>query len=148
MDLSFLPAVNAGLNSTAIVLLTLGLLYIRAGRERAHRNAMVGAFGVSMLFLVLYVLHKVWKTSVGLELHTEFHGQGAAKVIYLLILFTHLVLAMIVPIFAVILLYLGFADRRRLHRRIARVAWPIWMYVSITGVVIYLMLYPFNPTPG
>lgn len=148
MDLSFLPAVNACLNGVATVLLAVGLVLIRRGRIRAHRNVMIGAFGVSIVFLVFYVTHKAWKTTAGLELHTVYHGQGAGRIAYLLILLTHLVLAMLVPFLAVALIYLGLTRRYALHRRIARVAWPIWMYVSVTGVVIYLMLYHLNPVPA
>ena len=145
MDLSLLPAVNAALNSIAIVLLSLGLWFIRQGRIRAHRNTMISAFGGSALFLVFYVLHKWWKTAEGLDLHTVYRGEGLDKGFYLLMLFTHLVLAMLVPFIAITLIWLGLTRRYGAHRRLARVGWPIWMYVSVTGVGIYLMLYWFNP---
>ena len=144
MDLSFLPAVNASLNALATVLLLTGRRLVRAGRVRAHRNVMLGAFGVSALFLVLYVAHKVWRDFE----HTPFHGEGVIKGVYLAILFSHLSLAMAVPVLAVVLVSLGLRQRVEAHRRIARVAWPIWIYVSVTGVVIYLMLYPLNPVPA
>lgn len=145
MDLSFLPTLNAGLNALAATLLVVGLVLIRRGRVRAHRNAMVGAFAVSSLFLIGYVGHKLWRTGAGGELHTTYNAEGLAQVVYLVILVTHLVLAMAVPVLAVALLVLGFKRRDRWHRRVGRVSWPIWMYVSLTGVVIYLMLYHFNP---
>ena len=143
MDLSFLPAVNAGLNGAATALLVAGRIWIRRGRVAAHRRAMLSAFAVSSLFLVLYVAHKAWR---GFE-STPYHGEGVARVLYLAILFSHLTLAMTVPVLAIRLVQLGLGGRIERHRRLAVVAWPIWMYVSLTGVVIYLLLYPFNPPP-
>jgi len=142
VDLSFLPAVNATLNSAATVLLLLGRRWIRRGRVAAHRRAMLGAFAVSSLFLVFYVAHKAWR---GFE-HTPYHGTGLAHALYLAILFSHLSLAMTVPFLAITLVRLGLAGRIERHRRLAVVAWPIWLYVSITGIVVYLLLYPFNPS--
>jgi uncharacterized membrane protein YozB (DUF420 family) len=141
MDLSFLPAVNASLNGVAMVLLLVGRRLARQGRIASHRRVMLSAFAVSTLFLVFYVAHKA---SRDFE-NTTLDVSGAAKAAYLLMLFTHVVLAATVPFLAITLIVLGLRDRRALHRRIARVAWPIWMYVSITGVVIYLLLYPLNP---
>ena len=143
VDLSFLPAVNAALNLVATTLLLLGRFWIRRGRVAHHRRAMLAAFTVSSLFLVLYVVHKAWR---GFE-STPFHGEGLARVAYLTILFSHLTLAMAVPVLAIRLVQLGLGGRIGRHRRLAVVAWPIWMYVSLTGVVIYLLLYPFNPAP-
>ncbi len=143
MDLSFLPSVNAALNAAATALLLAGRLLIRRGRERAHRRAMLGAFCVSALFLVLYVVHKWWRDFE----HTPFRAEGAAQLAYLVLLFSHLGLAMTVPVLAIAMIRLGLADRRAAHRRLARFAWPIWMYVSVTGILIYLLLYRLNPTP-
>jgi len=143
VDLGFLPAVNATLNVAATALLVAGRVWIRRGRVDAHRRAMLGAFAVSSLFLVLYVAHKVWRDFE----NTPYHGVGIARVAYLAILFSHLVLAMTVPVLAIRLVQLGLGGRIARHRRLARVAWPIWMYVSVTGVVIYLLLYPLNPAP-
>lgn len=144
MDLSFLPAVNASLNSVATLLLVWGRLLIRRRRERAHRRVMLAAFAVSSLFLVFYVMHKA---SRNFE-NTTFHAEGAARAAYLALLFSHVVLATSVPVLALWLIRLGWTDRREAHRRLARVAWPIWMYVSVTGVLIYVLLYHLNPTPG
>ena len=144
MDLSFLPSVNAALNLVSTVLLVAGRIWIRRGRVAAHRRAMLAAFTVSSLFLVLYVAHKAWR---GFE-HTPYHGEGALHVLYLAILFSHLALAMTVPVLALRLVQLGLGGRIERHRRLAVVAWPIWMYVSVTGVVIYLLLYPLNPPPA
>ncbi len=136
MDLSVLPTVNAILNGLATILLIVGRLLIRKKRVDAHRRVMIGAFSVSTLFLGLYVLHKA---SRGFESLT-YNAGGALKLTYLTILFTHLTLAMTVPVLAIILVRLGLTKRFESHRRLARVAWPIWMYVSLTGVVICAML--------
>ena len=144
MDLSFLPAVNAGLNLVATTLLVLGRVWIRQGRVATHRRAMLAAFAVSSLFLVLYVAHKAAR---GFE-STHYNGEGIARALYFAILFSHLALAMAVPVLAILLVRLGLSGRIERHRRLAVIAWPIWLYVSITGVVIYGMLYVFNPAPS
>jgi uncharacterized membrane protein YozB (DUF420 family) len=144
VDLSFLPGVNAALNATAVVLLVVGRRLARAQRFDAHRRVMTAAFAVSSLFLVLYVAHK---TSRGF-VNTAFHAQGVALLAYRVLLFTHVVLAMTVPVLAVALIVLGVSGRRASHRRLARFAWPIWVYVSVTGVLIYVLLYHLNPAPA
>lgn len=141
MDLSFLPAVNAGLNTIATTLLIVGRVLIKRGRVAAHRKVMLSAFGVSALFLTFYVAHKASKGFT----NTTFNVEGVAKVAYLALLSTHLVLAMTVPVLAILLIRWGLRDERSRHRRLARVAWPIWMYVSVTGVAIYFLLYHLNP---
>lgn len=143
MDLSFLPSVNAALNGLATVLLIAGRVFIRDRRIDAHRRTMISAFVVSSVFLALYVLHKA---SRGFQ-NTTFNATGAWKATYLAILFSHLTLAMLVPVLAIALLRFGLTSRIAEHRRLARWAWPIWMYVSVTGVVIYVMLYHLNPAP-
>ena len=144
MDLGFLPALNAALNSAATALLVVGRRHARAGRIDAHRRTMLAATATSAVFLVLYVVHKL---ALGFESRT-LHVSGAPKVAYLVLLATHVVLAMTIPVFALALIALGLRDRRELHRRIARVAWPIWMYVSVTGVLIYVILYHLDPALG
>ena len=144
MDLSALPAVNATLNAIAAVLLVRGRARIRRGQVDAHRRTMLAAFAVSTLFLALYLLHKA---SRGFE-NTTFHVEGAAKLAYLALLFSHVALAATVPVFAITLVTLGLRGRIAHHRRLARVAWPIWMYVSVTGVLIYVLLYHLNPAPS
>lgn len=144
MDLSFLPSVNASLNALASVLLIVGRGLARRHRVVAHRRVMLGAFTTSTLFLALYVAHKAWR---GFE-HTPFHAEGAALLAYRVLLFSHVALAMLVPMLALTLIGLGLRGRIARHRRLARVAWPIWMYVSLTGVAIYLLLYRFNPPAG
>ena len=141
MDFSVLPSINASLNATATVLLVVGRRLARRGEVARHRIVMMAAFAVSSLFLLLYVAHKV---SRNFE-NTTFNAEGWAKTAYLVLLASHVLLAMTVPVFAISLIWLGLRGERDRHRRLARVGWPVWMYVSVTGVVIYLLLYPFNP---
>jgi putative membrane protein len=141
VDLSFLPPINASLNALAALLLVRGRRLARAGRIAEHRRTMLSAFAVSSLFLACYVAHKI---SRNFE-NTTFHASGPAKTAYLVMLASHVVLAASVPVLAIWLIRLGLSDRRARHRRLARIAWPIWMYVSLTGVLIYLLLYQWNP---
>jgi uncharacterized membrane protein YozB (DUF420 family) len=137
MSVSDLPALNAGLNATAGVLLFAGWLMIRGGRITAHRRCMLAAFTASSLFLVSYVVYHAQAGS------RPFTGQGPARAVYFAILISHVVLAAaIVPLALVTLTRALRGDFVR-HRRIARWTFPIWMYVSVTGVVIYWMLYRF-----
>jgi len=143
VDLSFLPAVNASLNAVAAVLLLRGRRLARRHEVDRHRRTMLAAFCVSTLFLALYVTHKI---SRDFE-NTTFHADGVAKAAYLALLASHVVLAATVPFLAIALIVLGLRGRLAHHRRLARVAWPIWMYVSATGVLIYVLLYHLNATP-
>jgi len=130
-----LPAVNAILNGTAATLLVAGFALVRSGRREAHRRVMTAAFACSILFLVSYLVYHAEVGSV------RFQGTGAVRTVYLSILLTHTVLAAAVPFLAVATLVLARRERFESHRRLARVTLPIWLYVSVTGVVIYLMLY-------
>jgi uncharacterized membrane protein YozB (DUF420 family) len=141
MTVSDLPAVNAALNSLATVLLVIGYLLIKARRETAHRNVMLAAFGVSVAFLASYLVYHYHAGSV------RFQGPSGVRMVYLAILLTHVVLAATVPFLAGATIYFGLRDRRRAHVRVARWCFPIWLYVSITGVVIYVMLYHLYPPP-
>jgi putative membrane protein len=140
-DPSWLPALNATLNAAAAVLLVVGRRLARRKEIDAHRRTMIAAFGVSSLFLALYVAHKIARGFV----HTTFPATGAAKAAYLALLFSHVGLAMAVPPLAIALIALGLRGRFAQHRRLARWAWPIWMYVSVTGVAIYVLLYQLGP---
>ncbi|NNL67290.1 MAG: DUF420 domain-containing protein [Myxococcales bacterium] len=144
MDLSFLPALNASLNGIATLLLIVGRGLARRGELVAHRWVMSSAFGVSALFLVFYVTHKIWRDFE----HTPYHGTGAARTFYLALLGSHLLLAMTVPVLALVLIRRGLRDEREAHRRLARWAWPVWLYVSLSGIAIYGMLYHANPLPA
>ena len=141
MDLSFLPPVNASLNAVAAVLLVTGRRFIRLGQIDAHRRTMLAAFCVSTVFLALYVAHKVSRDFQ----NTTFGAEGAAKAAYLALLASHVVLAMSVPVMAIALIRFGLKGEIARHRKLARWAWPIWMYVSLTGVLIYFLLYHWNP---
>ena len=140
-DLPLLPTLNALLNAIAGGLLLRGRALVRAGRIDAHRRTMLAAFATSSLFLVLYVTHKLLH---GCE-STSLHVTGGAKLAYLALLFSHVSLAMAVPPLAIVLIRRGLRGEIARHRRLARVAWPIWIYVSATGVVIYVLLYWANP---
>jgi uncharacterized membrane protein YozB (DUF420 family) len=137
-----LPTVNALLNGTATVLLLVGYALIKYRRETAHKLAMYAAFCVSTAFLACYLIYHYQAGS------RSFVGPPAVRTLYLAILLSHIVLAAAVPVLAVITIYFGIRDRRARHRRIARWTFPIWLYVSLTGVVIYLMLYHLYPAPA
>jgi uncharacterized membrane protein YozB (DUF420 family) len=140
IPLSALPAVNATLNATSAVLLAAGYFFIRRRRIAAHRACMLAAVGVSSLFLISYIIYHL---QVGA---TRFPGSGGVRVLYLVILATHTVLAVtIVPLVAVTLIR-ALRGRFERHRRIARWTLPAWLYVSVTGVVIYFMLYHMYPS--
>ena len=144
MDLSYLPSVNAGLNAVAGCFLVAGYVLVRRGHVGAHKWCMLIATGVSTLFLVSYVAHHAWRSSVGFP-HRAFAGTGWLRWGYYFVLVTHIPLAMAVPVFALRLIWLGVTDRIAKHRRLARVAFPVWVYVSVTGVVIYAALYWYTP---
>ena len=126
---------NAVLNATAAVLLVIGFVLIRARRIAAHRRVMLSAFGCSVLFLVSYLVYHFQAGS------TRFAGAGSARTVYLAILASHTLLAAAVPVLALITLSRALSGRFDRHRRIARWTLPIWLYVSVTGVVVYWMLY-------
>lgn len=130
-----LPTMNAIWNATAAALLVWGYTLIRRGRKLAHRRAMLGAFAASVLFLAGYLVYHARVGSV------RFPGTGTLRTVYLVILATHTVLAALVPPLAIVTLSRALAGRFDRHRRLARWTLPIWLYVSVTGVVVYLMLY-------
>lgn len=134
LDVSGLPLVNASLNAANIVLLVAGVTLARAGRLAAHKRVMLTAFGTSAAFLVSYVLYHWFKA--GPKAYT-----GELRGLYLSILLSHVVLAAAILPLALVTLYRGWQDQRARHKRIARITFPIWLYVSVTGVVIYVMLY-------
>ena len=146
MDLSFLPAVNASLNALAGALLVAGYVFIRRRNVAAHKRCTLAAFATSSLFLVLYVTHYVWRAKVRGGAHTPFNAVGPVRAAYYAMLISHILLAMVVPVLAVWLIRLGYRRDDARHRRIARYALPIWLYVSVTGVIVYLMLYQLYPS--
>lgn len=137
----FLPTVNAGLNGLATLLLAVGYLQIKRGRRDAHRACMLAAFGTSILFLACYLTYHIALHHFTGESGRKFAGQGWIRPVYFSILISHVLLAAAVPVLAVVTILHGLNARWDKHRRWARVTFPIWMYVSITGVVIYFLLY-------
>ena len=135
IPLAALPAVNAALNATSAVLLALGFVAIRRRRVRLHRACMTAAFGTSVLFLASYLTYHY---QVGT---TRFAGEGWVRPLYFGILGTHTVLAALVPPLALVTLGLALRARFDRHARLARWTLPTWLYVSVTGVIVYLMLY-------
>ena len=130
-----LPALNACLNGVAAALLLAGFVAIRTGRRGLHIRCMLGATGVSALFLISYLTYHATHGS------TRFQGQGPVRTLYFAILLTHTVLAAVNVPLVLVTLYRAGRGRWEAHRRLARVTWPVWMYVSVTGVAIYLLLY-------
>lgn len=139
IQLSDLPAINAGLNSLCTIFLVSGFYFIRQKNQPAHQRCMMAALGTSVLFLTSYVIYHSFAG------RTVFKNPEWFRPIYLSILLTHTVLAIaIVPL--VIMTFLrAIRTRYELHRKIARWTWPLWMYVSITGVLIYFLLYRIFP---
>ena len=137
MSIGDLPLLNATLNGTAAVLLVIAYVLIRQKRVAAHRAVMIGAFCVSVAFLISYL---VYHAHIGSK---HYEGVGVLRPIYYTILLTHTLLAVTVPVLAIITLRRGLRMDVRRHRAIARWTLPIWLYVSVTGVVVYLMLYQF-----
>lgn len=136
-----LPSINAGLNGFATLLLLAGYVLIRRGKVEAHKRTMLTAFATSIVFLVCYLTyHGALQHYTGAG-HREFAGQGTIKTIYRTILLTHVVLAAAVPVLASITIYRGLKADWVRHRRLAKITFPIWLYVSVTGVIIYWMLY-------
>lgn len=133
--LTDLPSLNAALNSLSAVFLFTGYLFIKAGNPIAHRNCMLAAFGCSVLFLISYLVYHFQVGSV------PFKGQGGSRSVYFTILITHTVLAAAVVPLALITLTRALRERFDAHRRIARWTLPVWLYVSVTGVIVYWMLY-------
>ena len=145
MNLSDLPAVNASLNGLSMVFLSVGYVFIKRGNQKAHRNCMVSAFVTSTLFLACYLYyHYQMKQQYG-EAHTKFVDPAWFRPYYLVILFTHLVGAMVIVPMVLTTFYRAIKGDFERHKKIARWTWPVWMYVSTTGVVIYFLLYQIFP---
>jgi uncharacterized membrane protein YozB (DUF420 family) len=137
LPLAALPALNAALNGLSALLLLAGYLFVRRKNFRAHKFCMLAAFSVSGLFLISYLTYHYQAGS------TPFAGHGWTRPVYFSILISHIVLAASIVPLALVTLYRGLRSRFALHRRLARRTLPIWLYVSVTGVLIYLMLYHF-----
>ncbi len=138
--ISYLPHLNAILNSTSALLLLAGFSFIRRGRIQAHRNCQVTAVVTSALFLISYLTYHYYHGA------TKFPGQGFVRPFYFTLLFTHTILAIVIVPLILITLYRAARGDFIRHRRIARWALPLWLYVSVTGVIVYVMLYHIYPS--
>ena len=141
MTIHDLPVVNASLNALSTVFLTLGYIFIKQRKQNAHRNCMISAFITSTIFLACYLTYHFVHGS------TKFQGQGIVRPIYFFILITHVILAVVIVPLILMTLSRALKQRFDLHKKIARWTWPLWMYVSVTGVIVYMMLYKWFPTP-
>lgn len=133
----FLPHLNAVINSAAALALLLGLYFIKSGRITYHKMAMSSAFGLGAIFMISYVIYHATAES------TSFGGEGMMRSIYYFILITHILLAAIALFPILLAYYYGYTGRIEKHRKIVRYAYPIWLYVTVSGVVVYLMISPY-----
>ena len=145
MTFTDLPAVNACLNGLSAVLLTTGFIFIKRGNKIAHRNCMIAALVTSTVFLACYLTYHYKMKQVYGEAHTKFLDPAWFRPFYLAILFTHLLGAFAIVPLVIMTTSRALRERFDAHKQIARWTWPIWMYVSVTGVVIYLLLYQIYP---
>ena len=141
MTAADLPPINAALNATATVLLCSGIIAIKREAKKAHGLLMGVTFVVSCIFLISYVAHKILVHGV----HTPFGGEGFWRTFYYVMLISHIILAICVPPLAIITMRHALAGRYEAHRRWAKVTFPIWLYVSVTGVLVYFFLYRWFP---
>lgn len=137
---SVLPHLNAALNTSSFILLISGYFFIRRKRVIAHRNCQLGALTASILFLISYLTYHQHHGT------TRFTGQGMARTVYFTILTTHTILAVVIVPFVIVTLVRAWRGDFLRHRALARWTLPMWLYVSITGVLVYLMLYHFYPS--
>jgi uncharacterized membrane protein YozB (DUF420 family) len=140
MTVHDLPAVNASLNGLSAVFLTAGFVFIKRGNKIAHRNCMISAFCTSVIFLACYLTYHASVKTV-----THFVDPAWFRPIYLAILLTHTILAVVIVPMILITLNRALREKFDAHKKIARWTWPLWMYVSVTGVAVYLLLYQFFP---
>jgi putative membrane protein len=140
VNLHDLPAVNGTLNGLSAIFLSAGYFFIKKKNMRAHRNCMISAFATSVIFLICYLTYHIFVHHV-----TRFENPAWFRPIYLTILLTHTVLAVVIVPLVLMTLNRALKERFALHKKIARWTWPLWMYVSVTGVVVYLILYQIFP---
>lgn len=138
-----LPAVNAGLNGLATVLLVVGLLLIKKGKTEAHKKAMLAAFATSVAFLACYLTYHVALHHYTGSGSRSYPADAPERPLYRGILLTHVFLAAAVPVLAILTIRSGLKADWTRHRRLAKITFPVWLYVSVTGVVIYWMLYHY-----
>src|SRR5579859_1852060 len=141
MSIYDLPAVNASLNGLSAIFLTAGFIFIRQKKIAAHRNCMISAFCVSVIFLICYLTYHSYLAIVLHKGPTRFLNPLWFRPIYLSLLGTHTILAIVIVPMILRTLWLAKKERFEMHKRIARWTWPLWMYVSVTGVIVYFLLY-------
>jgi putative membrane protein len=137
LNTKFLPLLNAFLNSATAICLVTGFIMIKRGKRRYHATAMITAFALSSIFLISYVIYH------GSNPSTSFGGTGFIKYFYYVILISHILLAAIVVPFVLLAIYFGITRQYVRHKRVTRYTFPVWLYVSITGVLVYLMISPY-----
>lgn len=145
--IQWLPHVNVSLNGLATILLIWGFLLIKQKRELAHRKVMLATFGVNVVFLISYLTYHANVLSKKFPTDTAVASDGV-RYFYYALLASHVILAALVPVLAIGSIYLGLANKRESHRRLSKWTWPIWLYVSVTGVIVYLMLYQIYVPPA
>ena len=133
----FLPHLNAVINSAATIALVLGVVFIKKGNIPLHQASMTTAFGLGAIFLVSYVIYHATAES------TTYGGEGMIRYVYYFILITHIIFAAVALFPILLAYYYGYTDQRAKHRKIVKFAFPIWLYVTVTGVVVYLMISPY-----
>jgi putative membrane protein len=145
MSIHDLPAVNATLNALSAVFLAAGFVFIKRGNKIAHRNCMISAFVTSVVFLLCYLTYHGYLAVVLHKGPTRFLNPAWFRPIYLTLLGTHTILAIVIVPLILRTLWLARQERFEIHKRIARWTWPLWMYVSVTGVIVYFLLYQIFP---
>ncbi len=140
-SLAYIPALNSIFNTISAACVICGLIFIKRGKVTAHITMMVSATIASACFLVGYIIHHYYQGD------TKFLAVGAIRTIYLFILFTHIILSIVVVPMVLTTLYCAISKRFAIHKKIARLTWPIWLYVSVTGVLIFGILELFNTAP-
>jgi putative membrane protein len=151
VTLNDIPALNAALNALATLLMTAGFIFIKSGNKTAHRASMLSAGVVSAIFLVGYLGHKFLKgmaAGAGEAVHTQFGGEGTIRTVYYVMLITHILLAISIAYLVPKTFALAFKGDFERHKKWARYVFPIWYYVSITGVLVYFFLYQWWPAQG
>lgn len=136
-DISLIPAFNASINFTVSLLLIVGYVFMKQNKIQYHKYTMITAFSLSSVFLISYVVYHT------LAVETHFGGEGWIRPVYFILLITHIILAAVIVPMILFTLTRGLQERFDKHRRIAKWTWPLWLYVSVTGVIVYLLLSPY-----
>ena len=137
VDFSFLPLLNASLNGLTTIMLILGLISIKRGNKIIHRRFMTTAIALSIMFLLSYILYHSTTEPTG------YGGEGVSRYVYFFLLITHISLAIVIVPLVLVTYVRALSEKFDKHKKIARITWPIWMYVCITGVIVYLLLSPY-----